>query len=179
MCNGFVGQHQCLSALRRMHQTVTPAGRQKRSRSSQGRGCPPPSAARLGLPTACIASARQVLVDVNWRPVFFDDEEAAKKVILPYVLEADLLKVGTSLSVLMLQSLVLHGAGIGQRRAHAAQGRSAGGLAMQHAVWPQARRAAGLVCCSCHNTEDGPVVVLHWAGSCRCIALGRKRTPFR
>jgi hypothetical protein len=32
-------------------------------------------------------------VDVNWRPVFFDDEAKAKKTITPYVLEADLLKV--------------------------------------------------------------------------------------
>jgi fructokinase len=35
----------------------------------------------------------QVLVDVNWRPVFFDDEAKAKETITPYVLEADLLKV--------------------------------------------------------------------------------------
>jgi hypothetical protein len=34
-----------------------------------------------------------VLVDVNWRPVFFDDEAKAKETITPYVLEADLLKV--------------------------------------------------------------------------------------
>lgn len=32
-------------------------------------------------------------MDVNWRPVFFDDEEKAKKTITPYVLQADMLKV--------------------------------------------------------------------------------------
>jgi fructokinase len=35
----------------------------------------------------------QVLVDVNWRPVFFDDEAKAKETITPYVLEADMVKV--------------------------------------------------------------------------------------
>ena len=40
---------------------------------------------------------RQVLVDVNWRPVFFDDEAKAKEAITPYVLEADMVKVGSKL----------------------------------------------------------------------------------
>lgn len=34
-----------------------------------------------------------VMVDVNWRPVFWGDEDEARKVIVPYVQEADLLKV--------------------------------------------------------------------------------------
>jgi len=35
----------------------------------------------------------QVLVDVNWRPVFFKDPEAAPAVIKPYVEQADIVKV--------------------------------------------------------------------------------------
>lgn len=35
----------------------------------------------------------QVLVDVNWRPVFFSDELAAPAVIKPYVERADIVKV--------------------------------------------------------------------------------------
>lgn len=34
-----------------------------------------------------------VLVDVNWRPVFWNDPEAAKKDILPFTLEADIVKI--------------------------------------------------------------------------------------
>jgi len=34
-----------------------------------------------------------VMVDVNWRPVFWENEEVAHKTIIPYVKEADLLKV--------------------------------------------------------------------------------------
>ena len=35
----------------------------------------------------------QVLVDVNWRPVFFKDPEDAPAVIKPYVEQADIVKV--------------------------------------------------------------------------------------
>lgn len=35
----------------------------------------------------------QVLIDVNWRPVFFEEEAAAKKIILPYVEKGDILKM--------------------------------------------------------------------------------------
>lgn len=34
-----------------------------------------------------------MLIDVNWRPVFFEEETAAKKVIYPYVEQADVLKM--------------------------------------------------------------------------------------
>jgi len=34
-----------------------------------------------------------VLVDVNWRPVFFKDPDAAPGVIKPYVEQADIVKV--------------------------------------------------------------------------------------
>lgn len=49
----------------------------------------------------------QVLVDVNWRPVFFDDEAKAKKVITPYVLQADVLKVSLAYLDDTLPSLAL------------------------------------------------------------------------
>lgn len=51
------------------------------------------SAMRRAVELARSSGKCQVLVDVNWRPVFFDDEAEAKKVIVPYVMEADLLKV--------------------------------------------------------------------------------------
>ena len=35
----------------------------------------------------------QVLVDVNWRPVFFDNKEDAREKIIPYVNQADILKM--------------------------------------------------------------------------------------
>ena len=35
----------------------------------------------------------QVLVDVNWRPVFFKDPEGAPAVIKPYTEQADIVKV--------------------------------------------------------------------------------------
>jgi fructokinase len=43
------------------------------------------------------AKAKEVgtplLIDVNWRPVFFDDHEAAKKTIAEYVDTADVVKI--------------------------------------------------------------------------------------
>ena len=35
----------------------------------------------------------QVLIDINWRPVFFEEDEGAKEVIFPYVQKADILKM--------------------------------------------------------------------------------------
>ena len=35
----------------------------------------------------------QVLIDVNWRPVFFDNKQDARQIILPYVQKADILKM--------------------------------------------------------------------------------------
>jgi len=35
----------------------------------------------------------EVLIDVNWRPVFFEEESSAKAVILPYVEQGDILKM--------------------------------------------------------------------------------------
>ena len=35
----------------------------------------------------------QVLVDINWRPVFFEEEGKAKEVIFPYVEKGDILKM--------------------------------------------------------------------------------------
>lgn len=35
----------------------------------------------------------QVIVDVNWRPVFFEDPEKASEVVLPYAQQADILKM--------------------------------------------------------------------------------------
>jgi fructokinase len=34
-----------------------------------------------------------VVVDVNWRPVFWGDEAAAKAAVLPYAQQAHILKV--------------------------------------------------------------------------------------
>lgn len=34
-----------------------------------------------------------VIIDVNWRPVFWDDEAAAKAAVLQYIQQADILKV--------------------------------------------------------------------------------------
>ena len=35
----------------------------------------------------------QVLIDINWRPVFFEEEEQAKAKIFPYVQKGDILKM--------------------------------------------------------------------------------------
>ena len=35
----------------------------------------------------------QVLIDINWRPVFFEEESSAKATILPYVEQGDILKM--------------------------------------------------------------------------------------
>ena len=35
----------------------------------------------------------QVLIDINWRPVFFEEESEAKEIILPYVEQGDILKM--------------------------------------------------------------------------------------
>ncbi|KAG2498363.1 hypothetical protein HYH03_003622 [Edaphochlamys debaryana] len=46
---------------------------------------------------AAVAAARErravVLVDVNWRPVFWEDTEAAKPIIMEYLQHADLIKL--------------------------------------------------------------------------------------
>jgi sugar/nucleoside kinase (ribokinase family) len=34
-----------------------------------------------------------VVIDVNWRPVFWDDEAAAKEAVLQYCQQADVLKI--------------------------------------------------------------------------------------
>lgn len=34
-----------------------------------------------------------MLIDINWRPVFFEDEAKAKETILPYVEKGDILKM--------------------------------------------------------------------------------------
>lgn len=34
-----------------------------------------------------------MIIDVNWRPVFFEDPEKAPEVVLPYVQQADILKL--------------------------------------------------------------------------------------
>ena len=36
---------------------------------------------------------RQVLIDVNWRPVFWEDPDHAKDAIMPYLGKADIVKV--------------------------------------------------------------------------------------
>eukprot|EP00884_Botryococcus_braunii_P003415 jgi/Botrbrau1/13074/Bobra.0187s0036.1 len=38
-------------------------------------------------------SGGTVIIDVNWRPVFFEDPEKAPEVVLPYVKQADILKL--------------------------------------------------------------------------------------
>lgn len=35
----------------------------------------------------------QVMIDINWRPVFFEEEKKAKAVIFPYVEQGDILKM--------------------------------------------------------------------------------------
>ncbi len=42
---------------------------------------------------SAIGHRRQVLVDINWRPVFWEDPEAAPGVIKPYVAKADIVKL--------------------------------------------------------------------------------------
>lgn len=41
----------------------------------------------------CKTTDTLALVDVNWRPVFWNNPEAAKKDILPFTLEADIVKI--------------------------------------------------------------------------------------
>ena len=59
----------------------------------------------LGLtrqPTACQSAAQgghtTVVIDVNWRPVFWDDEAAAKAAVLDYIQQAHILKVTDEVS---------------------------------------------------------------------------------
>lgn len=40
-----------------------------------------------------------VVIDVNWRPVFWDDERAAKAAVLAYIQQAHVLKVTDEASV--------------------------------------------------------------------------------
>ena len=34
-----------------------------------------------------------MLIDINWRPVFFEEESKAKEIIYPYVEKGDILKM--------------------------------------------------------------------------------------
>lgn len=44
-------------------------------------------------PSASQGGHTTVVIDVNWRPVFWDDETAAKAAVLEYIQQAHILKV--------------------------------------------------------------------------------------
>ena len=47
----------------------------------------------LGLSTNQPIASAQVLVDINWRPVFWDNESSASAAIKPYACKADVVKM--------------------------------------------------------------------------------------
>lgn len=58
-----------------------------------GLAAPRTRAAIKAAAAAVKAGGGKVLVDINWRPVFWDDQEAAKKEILEYLELADIVKI--------------------------------------------------------------------------------------
>eukprot|EP00775_Hariotina_reticulata_P006497 gene6497-6725_t len=58
-----------------------------------GLAAPKTRAAIKAAAAAVKAGGGKVLVDINWRPVFWDDQEAAKKEILEYLEVADIVKI--------------------------------------------------------------------------------------
>jgi fructokinase len=58
-----------------------------------GLAAPQTRAAIKAAAAAVKAGGGKVLVDINWRPVFWDDQEVAKKEILEYLELADIVKI--------------------------------------------------------------------------------------